>query len=139
MQALAGAIRVHQPVQEMERLVLLVSALREENKVAHQLLGTYRLLLSSTRKVMERRVPAHVTKARLRNTCDKATIAVMVAELDKLEKLYSPHKAPTEEERGHTHGSLRAKVDVLGPEEERGCTYGSLRAEVDGLGPGQER
>ena len=78
MQALAGAIRVHQPVQEMERLVLLVSALREENKVAHQLLGTYRLLLSSTRKVMERRVPAHVTKARLRNTCDKATIAVKI-------------------------------------------------------------
>ena len=122
----------------MERLVLLVSALREENKAAHQLLGAYRQMLSSTRHVMERRLPLRVTKARLTNTCDKATIAVMVAELDKLEKIYSPHKVPTDVEE-RTHGSLRAEVDVLRPEEERGRTYGSLRAEVDGLGPGQER
>ena len=122
----------------MERLVLLMSALEEENKAAHQLLEAYRQILSSTRHVMERRLPLRVTEARLRNTCDKATTAVMVAELTKLERMYSPHMAEVdvlrpEEERGRTYGSLRAKVDVLGPEEERGCTYGSLRAKVDVL------
>ena len=83
---------------EMERLVLLVSALRRENEVAHQLLGSYRRLFSSTREVLNRRLPLHVTKARLTNTCDKATIAVMVAKLDKLEEIYSPHKAPADAE-----------------------------------------
>ena len=87
-------MRVHQPVQEMECLALLVTALREENKVAHQLLGRYRQLLRSTRHTMERRLPLRVSKARLTNTCDKAAISGMVAELDKLERLYSPHMAP---------------------------------------------
>ena len=140
----------------MERLVLLVSALEEENKAAHQLLEAYRQILSSTRHVMERRLPLRVTEARVRNTCDKATIAIMVAELTKLERMYSPHMAGEDrvrgslcdevdvlrlgQERGYTTGSLRAKVDVPGPEEERGCTQGSLRAaEVDVPRLGQER
>ena len=78
----------------MERLVNLVSALKRESEVAHQLLATYRQLLSSTRHVMNKRLPLHVRKARLLNTYDKAAISVMVAELDKLERFYSPHMAP---------------------------------------------
>ena len=124
---------------EMERLVLLVSALRRENEVAHQLLGSYRRLFSSTREVLNRRLPLHVTKARLTNTCDKATIAVMVAKLDKLEKIYSPHKAPTDAEERVRGLSPAEQVDVLGPGQERGRTHGSLRVEEDVLGPGQER
>ena len=70
---------------EVERLTTVVNALREENRVAHQLLESYRLLLGSTGHVMARRLPLHVQKARLTNSHDKATIAVMVAKLDKLE------------------------------------------------------
>ena len=125
------------PTTEKVRLVTLVSALRRENKVANRLLRNYRQLLRSTRQVMERRLPLKATKGRLINTCDKATIEVMVAELDKLEKLYSPHMAPAGEER--VRGSLRAKADVPGPEEERVCTTGSLRAKADVPGPAEER
>ena len=153
-------MRVHQPVQEMEQMVLLVSTLRKESMVAHQLLESYRLLLASTKLIMERRIPASTTKVKVRNTCDKAAIAGMVAELTKLERLYSPHKVPTEgdervrgslcdevdvlrlgQERGCTQGSLRtAEVDVPRLGQERGCTQGSLRAaEVDVLRLGQER
>ena len=103
------------------------------------MLETYRQLLSSTRHVMEKRLPLHVTKARLTNTCDKATIAVMVAELDKLEKLYSPHMAPAGKEERVRGLSPAEQVELIGPREERGCTYGSLRAEVDVLGPEEER
>ena len=87
MHARAGAMRVHQPVKEMERLLLLVSALKEETKAAHQLLKAYRQMLCSTRQVMERRLPLRVTKAKVRNTCDTATIAGMVAELNRLEQM----------------------------------------------------
>ena len=144
---------------ENARLLLLVSALRKENIVAHQLLESYRLLLGTTGRVMGRRLPLKATRGRLINTCDKATIEVMVAELDKLERIYSPHMAPAgndervrgslcaqadipgpEEERGCTSGSLPVKADVPRPEEERGRNDGPLRvAEVDVLRPGQER
>ena len=78
---------------------------------------------------MERRIPGHVTKAKVTNTCDKATIAVMVAKLDKLEKIYSPHKAPTDAEERVRGLSPAEQVDVLGPGQERGRTHGSLRVE----------
>ena len=123
----------------MERLLLLVSALRRESEMAHQLLSSYRQLFSSTREVLNRRLPLHVTKAKVTNTCDKATIAVMVAKLDKLEKIYSPHKAPTDAEERVRGLSPAEQVDVLGPGQERGRTHGSLRVEEDVLGPGQER
>ena len=86
---------------------------------------------------MERRLPLKATKGRLINTCDKATIEVMVAELDKLEKLYSPHMAPAGEER--VRGlSPAEQAELLGPGQERGCTSGSLRAKADVPGPGQQ-
>ena len=152
-------MRVHQPVQEMEQLVLLVSTLRKESMVAHQLLQSYRLLLGSTKLIMERRIPACTTKVKVRNTCDKAAIAGMVAELTKLERLYSPHKVPTEGDdrvRGSlcdevdvprlgqgrvcTQGSPHtAEVDVPGLGQGRECTQGSLRTKVDVPGLGQER
>ena len=67
---------------------------------------------------MERRLPLRLTKARLTNTCDKATIAVMVAELDKLEKIYSPHKAPADTEERVRGLSPAEQVDVLRPGQE---------------------
>ena len=143
---------------EMERLLLLVSALREENEAAHQLLRRHRLLLSSTKLIMERRIPANKTKVKVRNTCDKAAIIGVVAELTKLERLYSPHKVPTEGDdrvrgslcnvvdvptleqgRECTEGFLRAETDVRGPEEERGRIDGSLRDKADVPGPQEER
>ena len=142
---------------ENARLTTLVSALREENEAAHQLLRRHRLFLISTKKIMERRIPAHITKAKVRNTCDKATIKVIVAELDKLERIYSPHMTPAGndgrvrgslcaqadipglgEERGRTSGSLPAKTDVPGPEMERGRTTGPLHDKADVPGPGQQ-
>ena len=103
---------------EVERLTTVVNALREENRVAHQLLESYRLLLGSTRHVMARRLPLHVQKARLTNTRDKATIAVMVAKLDKLEEIYSPHKAPADAEERVRGLSFAEQADVLGPGQE---------------------
>ena len=88
---------------------------------------------------MEKRLPLHVTKARLTNTCDKATIAVMVAELDKLEKIYTPHKALADKGERVRGLSPAEQADLLGPGQERGRTNGSLHAEVDVLGLGQER
>ena len=143
----AAAIRVHQLLQrrmttppataEMERLLLLVSSLRRENEMAHQLLSSYRQLFSSTREVLNRRLPLHKTKAKVTNTCDKAAIMVMVAELDKLERLYSPHKVPTEGDE-RVRGSLCDEVDVPGLGQEGVCTQGSFRtAEVDVPGLGQ--
>ena len=41
---------------------------------------------------MDRRLPMHVKKAKLVNKCDKAAIADMVAKLDELQEVYSPHK-----------------------------------------------
>ena len=115
---------------ENARLLLLVSALRKESTVAHQLLESYRLLLGTTRHVMARRLPLQVQKVRLIKSRDKATIASMVAKLDKLEEIYSPDKAhPYNGE--HVRGLSRAKADVLGPTEERECTTGSLRAKAD--------
>ena len=76
MHASAGAMRVHQP--EMDRLLLLVTALRKESMVANQLLQSYRLLLGTTRDVMARRLPLQVQKARLIKSRDKATITSMV-------------------------------------------------------------
>ena len=140
------------PSPTTAQLLLLVSSLREESKAAHNLLKKYRLLLGSTKLVMERRIPERVTRAKVINTHDKATIEVIVAELDKLERLYSPHKVPDDgedrvqgslrdkavipglgEERGRTSGSLPAKADVIGPEEERGRDDGPLRVD-DGDG-----
>ena len=142
---------------EMERLLLLLSALREENEAAHLLLRKHRLLLSSTKLIMERRIPASKTRVKVRNTCDKATIKVIVAELDKLERIYSPHMTPAGndgrvrgslcaqadipglgEERGRTSGSLPAKPDVPGPGQQGGCTTGSLQTKPDAPGPGQQ-
>ena len=111
----------------MERLVLLVSSLREESKAAHYLLKKYRLLLGSTRLVMERRIPEQVTKTKVRNTCDKATIAGMVAEQNRLEQMYSPHKVPADGDE-RVRGSLCLEVDLIGPRQERGYTTGSLRS-----------
>ena len=125
-------MRVHQP--EMERLLLLVSALRKESMVAHQLLESYRLLLGTTRHVMARRLPLHVQKARLIKSRDKATIASMVAKLDKLEEKYSPHKVPADGDE-RVHGSLRDAVDLIGPRQKQGCTTGSPRAKADLPGP----
>ena len=122
---------------EMERLVLLVSALREENEAAHLLLRRHRLLLSSTKKIMEKRIPAHITKAKVKNTCDKAAIILMVAELDKLEQIYSPHMVLADDE-DHVRGSLCEEA-VLGPQGERGRNDGPLRAENDVRGPEEER
>ena len=137
---------------ENARLTTLVSALREENEAAHQLLRRHRLLLSSTKLIMERRIPASKTRVKVRNTCDKATIKVIVAELDKLERTYSPHMTPAGndgrgqsslcaqedipglgEERGRTSGSLPTKPGVPGPQEERGRNDGPLRVD-DGDG-----
>ena len=114
---------------EVERLVAMVSALKRENEVAHHLLESYRLLLGSTRHVMAKRLPLHVQKARLTNSCDKATIAVMVAKLDRLEEKYSPHKVPADPEERVRGLSPAEQVDVLGPGQERGRTHGSLRVE----------
>merc|ERR1711888_578327 len=85
--------------------------------------------------MMERRLPLKKTKARLTNTCDKATIATMVAELDKLEKIYSPHKAPADKEERVQGLSPAEQVDLIGPGQKQGCTTGSLHAEGDVLGP----
>ena len=126
------------PSPTTARLLLLVSALRKESMVAHQLLESYRLLLGKTRHVMGRRLLLKATKGRLVNTCDKATIEGMVAELDKLEKLYSPHMAPNDED-GRVRGSLRDEVDVLKPGEERGRNHGPLCADTDVRGPKAER
>ena len=82
-------------LMKKEQLLLLVSALREENKVAHQLLESYRLLLGTTRHVMARRLPIQVQKVRLIKARDKDTIASMVSKLDKLQEEYYPHMAPT--------------------------------------------
>ena len=118
------------PSPTTARLLLLVSALRKESTVAQQLIESYRLLLGTTRHVMARRLPLQVQKVRLIKSRDKATIASMVAKLDKLEEIYSPDKAhPYNEER--VRGLFCAKADVLGPAEERGHTYGSFRAEVE--------
>ena len=79
---------------------------------------------------MERRIPAHTTKVKVRNTCDKATIVIMVAELD------SPHKVPADKD-DRVHGlSPTEQADLLGPRQERGCTTGSLHADTDVLGLG---
>ena len=82
------------------------------------MLATYRRLLSSTREVMTRRLPLHVTKARLTNSHDKATIAVMVAKLDKLEKIYSPHNVNGSAEEPVRSLSDAEQVEVLGPGQE---------------------
>ena len=84
---------------EIDRLVILVSTLKRESEVAHQLLETYRQLLSSTRHVMNRRLPLHVSKAKLVNARDKAAIADMVAKIDKLQMVYSPHKVNGDAEK----------------------------------------
>ena len=82
----------------------------------------------------------------------------MVAELDKLEQIYSPHMTPAGndgrvrgslcaqadkpglgEERGRTSGSLPAKPDVPGPGQQGGCTTGSLQTKPDVPGPQEER
>ena len=147
-----GVSRDVSPSPTIAQLRLLVSTLREESQAAHNLLKKYRLLLVSTRLVMEKRIPKRVTRAKVINTHDKATIEVIVAELDKLERLYSPHKVPDDgedrvqgslrdkavipglgEERGRTSGSLPAKADVTRPEEERGRDDGPLRVD-DGDG-----
>ena len=81
---------------------------------------------------MERRIPERVTRAKVINTHDKATIEVIVAELDKLERLYSPHKVPDDGE-DRVQGSLRDKAVIPGLGEERGHNNGSLRVD-DGDG-----
>ena len=87
---------------------------------------------------MERRIPERVTRAKVINTHDKATIEVIVAELDKLERLYSPHKVPDDGE-DRVQGSLRDKAVIPGLGEERGRSNGSLRVKADVPGLGEER
>ena len=93
----------------------MVSALKRESEVAYQLLETYRQLLSSTRHMMEKRLPLHVTKAKLTNSHDKAAIAVMVAKLDQLENIYSPHKVNGAAQEPVQSLLDAEQVDVLGP------------------------
>ena len=119
------------PSPTTARLLLLVSALRKESMVAHQLLQSYRLLLGTTRNVMVRRLPLRTTKRRLLNTTDKAAMETMVAELDRLERLYSPHMVPTEGDE-RVRGSLCAEEAVPRLGQGRDCTQGSLHtAEVE--------
>ena len=70
---------------EIDHLATLVTALRQEKEVAHQLLAQYTQLLSSSKVVMERRLPMLVKKDMLVNKWDKVAIAVMVAKLDELQ------------------------------------------------------
>ena len=62
----------------------------------------------------------------------------MVAELDKLEQIYSPHMVLADDE-DHVQGSLCEEVDVLRPEEERGRNHGSSHAQTDVRGPEEEQ
>ena len=62
----------------------------------------------------------------------------MVAELDKLEQIYSPHMVLADED-DHVRGSLRDEVDVLRPGEERGRNHGSSHAQTDVRGPEEEQ
>ena len=94
--------------------------------MAHQLLMMYRQLLSSTSQVMEKRLPLHVQKARLTNKCDKAAIAVMVAKLDQLQKLYSPHKVNGNMEKPVRSLFDAEQAELNGPGQERGRNNGSL-------------
>ena len=97
--------------------------------MAHQLLATYRQLLSSTRYVMDKRLPLHVRKAKLTNTCDKAAIADMVAKLDELQVIYSPHKVNGGAENPDRSLFAAEQADVLGPGQERENDDGSLCVE----------
>ena len=97
--------------------------------MAHQMLATYRRLLSSTREVMTRRLPLHVRKAKLTNTRDKAAIADMVAKLDELQVIYSPHKVNGGAENPDRSLFAAEQADVLGSGQERECNNGSLRVE----------
>ena len=83
------------------------------------MLATYRLLLNSARSVMDKRLPLHVQKARLTNSHNKAAITFMVAKLDQLEEIYSPHKAYADGEKPVCGLSPAKQVDVLGPGQER--------------------
>ena len=120
------------PSPTTAQLLLLVSSLREESTAAHNLLEKYRLLLVSTRLVMERRIPERVTRAKVINTHDKAAIEVIVAEVNRLEKLYSPHMVPADGD-GRVQGPPCVDKDVRGPEGDRGRDDGPLRVD-DGNG-----
>jgi len=123
---------------ENARLTTLVSTLREESQAAHNLLKKYRLLLVSTRLVMERRIPERVTRAKVINTHDKATIEMIVAELDKMERLYSPHIVP-DDGNGRVRGSPRDETAVPRPGKERGRNQGPLCVDKDVRGPEGDR
>ena len=59
----------------------------------------------------------HVKKAQLLNKCDKAAIAFMVAKLDELQELYSPHKVNVGTTKPDRSLFAAEQADVIGPEQ----------------------